>query len=57
MKKVRIIEYNDAYDHIFGKGKGWIYATNYISVLKAEMLIKLWNRDNYKIDYNADEYL
>lgn len=26
--KYRVKEFNSAYDHIFGEGKGWIYVSN-----------------------------
>ena len=56
-KKVRIVEYNSAYDHIHGKGKGWIYCTNYIplgiALVMRAMNKRAFKNGNYSIDYNA----
>lgn len=36
--KYRIIEFNSAYDFMFGEGKGWICCTNFIyNILEAHL--------------------
>lgn len=43
--KYRIKEYNSAYDHIFGKNKGWIYCTNFIyNVFHAHFISVVLNK-------------